>query len=275
MALELNQRQEWIRTRRQKRKGAKIARLRRQFLRYVVLVAICSAALYTLGHMRWTLSNLESDVTIRGNQVASDEQIRSSISDYLEKPIYAMDPRKMAGRICQLPVIKYAFVRRYALPHPRLVVEVLEEFPWATFYTNPDEDPSQVIAQSGKMIPVKDFPHIERPELKIYGPNNMKLTARDINQWASWVAFIQDQTKQPVQSVDLRQPFDVRVQDGDLTLKLGTPDAGLMRRLARLASIMTAVEPLRDKLDYVDLGLDNNIPLRMAKKGDSTKHLVN
>jgi cell division septal protein FtsQ len=186
-----------------------------------------------------------------------------------------MDPKKLESRISTLRAIKYAFVRRYVFPHPKLVIEVLEEYPWATLYNDPEGEPTAIIAQSGRLIPIKDFPDIQRPELKVYGPANLKLNNTEVSQWASWVAYIGILTKMPVESVDIRQPNDVRVVDGDLLLKLGTPDTTLVRRLGRLASVMTAIEPLRGKLEYVDLALDNNIPLKVAKKGDLPKGMIN
>jgi cell division septal protein FtsQ len=275
MAVQLDQRQEWIRTRRQKRKGAKLARLRRQFFRYIILLALLGGGYYGFLHVPWTIADADKDIVVRGNLVASTDQIKSVIADYLDKPIYEMDPKKMESRISTLRAVKYSFVRRYVLPRPKLVIEVLEEYPWATYYKDPEGAPEAIIAQSGRLIPVADFPNIEQPPLKIYGPPNLKLTSTDIDQWASWVAYIGSLTKMPVESVDLRQPNDVRVVDGDLLLKLGTPDTTLGRRLGRLASVMTAIEPLRGKLEYVDLALDNNIPLKVAKKTDLPKRAIN
>ena len=57
-------------------------------------------------------------------------------------------------------------------------------------------------------------------------------------------------------------------------LKLGTPDSTLTRRLGRFSSVMAAIEPLRSKLEYVDLGLDNNIPLKVAKKAGDLKRSI-
>jgi hypothetical protein len=48
-------------------------------------------------------------------------------------------------------------------------------------------------------------------------------------------------------------------------LKLGTPDTSLTRRLGRLTSVVAAVDPMKTKLEYIDLGLDNNIPMKLAK----------
>jgi len=59
----------------------------------------------------------------------------------------------------------------------------------------------------------------------------------------------------------------VVVQDADLRLKLGMPDTTLTRRLGRIASILPTYETMKDKvvIDYVDLALDNSIPLKIGK----------
>jgi cell division septal protein FtsQ len=203
---------------------------------------------------------------VRGNEVASTAQIDAAMGKLTDRQLFEIDPRQLERRVESLKVVKYAFVRRYTLPHPQVIVEVLEEFPWATFSTDPDGPPEAVISQSGKMIPIKDFPTIKQPSLTIFGTRDLKLNSKSVGQWAQWVAFIAAQTGQPVDCVDLRHPYDIRVQDGDLYLKLGAADGTLVRRLGRLTSILSAIQPLKSRLEYVDLGLDNNIPLKLAKK---------
>ncbi len=271
MAARPTDRQEWIRSRRQKRKGAKAARLRRQFMRYILLVILLWGSVFIFQHTRWTLASAKTDIVIHGNAMASNSQIRAKVASFMHTPIYKIEPKSVEKKVSELAAVRYAFVRRYALPKPKLVIEVLEEYPWATFATSPDEEPIAVIAQSGRMIPIKEFPTVQQPELKIYGMPNCQFNSGEVSQWASWVAYIKAQTKETVSFVDMRKPFDVTVQDGDLLLKLGTPDTTLTRRLGRLSSVMAAIEPLRSKLEYVDLGLDNNIPLKVARKAGDPK----
>jgi cell division septal protein FtsQ len=271
MAPHLTQRQEWIRSRRQRRKGAKSARLRRQFLRYILLASLLWGGLFVFQTMQWTISKPETDIVIHGNIVTTDKQIRDKLTSFLDSPIYKIEPAAVEKRVAELQAVKYAFVRRYALPRPKIVVEVLEEFPWATFSTDPDGDPEAVISESGRLIPIKDFPTVQQPVLKIYGSKTCRFKASDVSQWAHWIAFIQAQTHQTIEYIDMRKPLDVVIQDGDLCLKLGAPDTTLTRRLGRLASVMSALEPLRGRLEYVDLGLDNNIPLKVASKKTNEK----
>jgi len=264
--LEANQRREWMRSRRKMRKAARRARLRRQALRYMFLcgLLVCGAACFT--HLPWSLNNEKTQIEVKGNYVASREQVLSLLSSVIDVPIYRIDPKQLERQLTSLKAVRYAFVRRYALPNPRIVVEILEEYPWASFSCDPKQPPQSVIAQSGRFIPVSEFPNVVKPKMVIYGPANLKLTAREVTQWASWANYISEQTGRPVSSIDLRQPFDVHVQNGDLHLKLGMPDATLTRRLGRLVSILPTVETMKDRVEYIDLGLDNSIPLKISKK---------
>lgn len=264
--LEADQRREWMKSRRKMRKAARQARSRRQTLRYMLLCAllVCGGACFT--HLPWCLSNEQTQIIVHGNSVATREQVSKLLTSALDVPIYRLDPKQLEHQLGSLKAVRYAFVRRYALPHPRLVVEILEEYPWASFTSDPKLPPQYVIAQSGRFIPVKDFPNVVQPKMVIYGQPTLKLTSREVTQWASWANYIAEQTGRPVDSIDLRQPFDVRVADGDLNIKLGMPDTTLTRRLGRLVSILPTVESVKDRLEFIDLGLDNSIPLKVSKK---------
>jgi hypothetical protein len=264
--VQAEQRKEWMKSRRNRRKQARRARLNRQVFRYVVLLALLYGGCAGLAKLPWQTRDLQGDVVVHGGNVVSADQVKTALGDIKDKRVFQLDPRKLEKRVESLKAVKYAFVRRYTIPKPTIVVEILEEFPWASFSTSPDLPPQAVIAQTGRLIPIKDFPRIAKPDLVVYGPPAMKINGKSVSNWASIIAFITAQTGQPVQFVDLRRPFDICVQNGDLFLKLGAADATLKRRLGRLSSILTAIEPLKTRLEFVDLSLDNNIPLKIAKK---------
>lgn len=264
--MEASQRRDWMKSRRKMRKAARAARLRRQTVRFFLLCGLmfCGAACFT--HVPWSIHNTRTQVVLHGNAVASKEQVLKLLGEAVDVPIYRLDPKKLEKNLASLKAVRYAFVRRYALPQPKLVVEILEEYPWACYSTDPKLPPVAVIAQSGRFIPIKEFPAVVKPHMVIYANPNLRLTSREVTQWASWGAYITAQTGRPIDSIDMRQPFDVRIQNGDLALKLGMPDTTLTRRLGRLVSILPTVETFKDKLLYIDLGLDNSIPLKISKK---------
>jgi cell division septal protein FtsQ len=265
MIMEADQRREWMKSRRKQRKATRRARSRRQTLRYVLLFGMLIAAAACFTHLPWALHNEKTEVIVHGNSVATKDQVLKLVKNAVNVPIYRIDPKKLENQIASLKAVRHAFVRRYALPKPHLVVEILEEYPWATYSPDPTKPAEAVIAQSGRFISIAEFPAVVRPHLVIYGRHSLKLTSREVAQWASWANYISSQTGRPVDYIDMRQPFDVKVANGDLTLKIGLPDATLTRRLGRLVSILPTVEPIKDKVEFIDLGLDNSIPLKISK----------
>ncbi len=263
--MQADRRRDWIKSRRKQRNLARTARLRRQFLRFMTLLGLLYLGGAAMVRLPWAIDNTESQLTVRGNYVTSRQQIAAKVENSVGKPLFKVNPRALEASIAQLPSVKHAFVRRYAFPQPHVLVEVLEEFPWATYVPEPGKLPEAVISQSGRVIPLKDFPGIMRPPLRVYGPAGLKMTAADVTQWASWSNYISQQTKMPVESINLTNSHDVIVENVALKLKLGSADTSLTRRLGRLSSVVAAVDPLKTNLEYIDLGLDNNIPMKLAK----------
>lgn len=265
MKQHLEKRQDWIRGRRNKRKQARQARLRRQILRYSLLLLLVGASVFGFLYLPWSISNLQDEVWIHGNTVVSDSQVRSALKSALYKPLYKLDPERLQKDICALPAVQRAFVRRYIFPHPQLKVEVLEEFPWATYSPTPASAPEGVIAQTGRYIPLSQFPKVVQPALRVCGDKGLKLNPNEIKQWDGWVRLIEEQTGQPVKLVDLQKPTAVQAFSGGYELHLGVVDSTLQRRIGRLSSVMTVIATLKEPLEYIDLSLDSNIPLKVGK----------
>jgi len=261
----LQKRQDWIRGRREKRKLARQARTRRQVLRYTLLLVLSGVAICGFTHLRWTVRNLSNDVKIHGNEVVSELQVKKAVCPALDQPLYTVDPRKLEANLCALPAVHRAFVHRYILPRPQLKVEVMEEFPWATYAPTPESAPVGVISQTGRYIPLNLFPKVVQPALRVSGEKSLKLTANDIAQWDQWVRLIEAQTGQPVALVDMTKPSAVQAYSGGYELHLGAVDSTLQRRLGRLSSVMPVIASLKEPLKFIDLSLDSNIPLKVDK----------
>src|SRR5262249_26495840 len=145
---------------------------------------------------------------------------------------------------------KYAFVRRYLLPRPLVRIEVLEEFPWASYSTKPDGPIEGVIAESGRMISLSEFPKVFQPPLHLCIQPSTKLNPAQIADWDKWVRLIGAQTDHTVTMVDLRNQNAVMAYCGDMELHLGAADSTIGRRIGRLASIHSVIDTLQDKLQY-------------------------
>jgi cell division septal protein FtsQ len=216
---------------------------------------------------------------VQGNKVVTDAQIKASLKTASKVPLCQLNPRELEDRIGKLSMVKHAFVRRYCLPSPKLIVEIMEEFPWATYTTKEDIDPKWVIAESGRVISIAEFPSVIQPPLKILAQAHFHLTSTQVSQWANWLAYIEKESGKQVEIIDIREPQDIKVISKDFCLKLGKADSSLTRRLYRLGSVLAAIKPSSNKLEYINLSLDNNIPLKLAKENSSKpiakNHLVN
>lgn len=270
MMFHVRQRQDWIRGRRERRNLARTARLRRQIFRYFVLLLLLVTGACSMQYMPWSLPLNRSEIIVCGNQVVTSEQVLEVLAQTSGQPIYRLNPQALENQVRQLENVRYAFVHRYLFPRPHLVVDVLEEFPWASLCSAPDMPPEAVIAQSGRVIPLSKFPSIIQPDLKVYAPSNLQLSEQQVAQWAEWSAFIAAQTGRNVSAIDLRTPGNLAIQDGDIYLKIGSADSSLTKRLGRLASLMPVLTDLPGELQYIDLSLDNNIPLKVAAKSQSS-----
>lgn len=265
MRQPLEKRENWIKGRREKRKQARQARVRRQVFRYALLAVMVCVGIGGFTQISWRLNDPLNQIEIHGNHVVSDEQIRQAIMPSISGPVFRMDPAELEKTLCKLPAVRYAFVRRYALPTPRVKVEVLEEFPWATYSVDPESPPVAVIAQTGRVIPIDEFPSVVKPPLRISGASALKMTAAQIAQWDAWVRLSEAQVGVPVKCVDLRQPAAITIACGDIELHVGQADSTLERRLKRLVSVVPVATTFSDKLRFIDLSLESNIPLKVDR----------
>jgi cell division septal protein FtsQ len=302
MSLPVEKRREWIKSRREQRKLTKYARLRRQFLRYFVLLAMLSLGVFAFYRMHCHLNENKNGLIIEGNFVASNKQISDVLKpEVTNTPLFLLNPNELENKIKELSAIKYAFVRRYVLPNPILKVAVLEEFPWATIYcseavcANAKCQPvvrlgagitagfpgtidlagvkaKWVVSESGRLIAIAEFPNVYQPALKIYTKNTgqFNLNQADIEQWANWLAYISKQMQCSIIALDMRESHNVKVETSKFIIVLGNPDSGLTRRLNRLPSVLEVLANQHRDPVYINLALNSNIPVKLAKKSDKS-----
>lgn len=292
MTLPVEKRRLWIKSRRQQRKLTRYARLRRQFFRYVLLLCVLSLGVFIFKRIQCHLYENQSGLEIKGNTVASNEQIFSVLRpQIINTPLFLLDPHELENKIQKLSAIKYAFIRRYVLPKPSLKIEVLEEFPWAAVYVLDNKHPLRidsasnsdsttqkhteekapfVVAESGRLISTSEFPHIFEPALRIYidDISHLHLSQSDIQQWTDRIAYISKQMQCPVTAIDMRERHNIKIETAKFNLVLGNTDSALTRRLNRLPSVLEVLANQHKDPVYINLALNNNIPVKLAKKTD-------
>ncbi len=248
-------------------------------LRYVVLTGLFALGVGALSYTPGYLPKNQSQIIVKGNIVVSDAQVKAVLKSASEIPLCRINPRELEDKVNKLSMVKHAFVRRYCLPTPKLIVEIMEEFPWASYTTNEDDAPKWVIAESGRVISIAEFPSVIQPPLKILAQPNFHLTSTQVSQWANWLAYIEKETGKEIDTVDFRQSQDIQVICDDFYIKLGSADSSLTKRLYRLASVLAATKPVNSKIEYINLAIDNNIPIKLAKENSARSigksHLVN
>ncbi len=265
MSLQVDRRTEWIRTRRQRRNQFRQARWRRWLIRYLALALILLAGAAGFAYLPWSLDFRDGACLLRGNHVVTGRQVAALLSVADGKPLYLIDPDSISQRLQSLPAVRFAFVRRHLLPRPHLVVEILEEYPWATFSLSPDTEAVAVISDTGRAIPLRVFPTFYRPSFTIFARPDLTLSAAQVERWSRHIAYIEQQTGKVLDYLDLRRPHEIEIGAGDLRLKIGSADQTLTKRLGRLAAVMPVVDRLQRRLDYINLSLDSNVPLKLGE----------
>ena len=107
----------------EKRKHARVARLNRQVFRYMVVLALLWGGTSAVLHLPWRLNASKADIVVRGNHVVTSQQVKTALGDVTGPQIFQLDPRKLE-RVEALQAVKYAFVRRYVIPKPTIVVHI-------------------------------------------------------------------------------------------------------------------------------------------------------
>src|SRR5438132_6158377 len=102
MILQVQRRQDFIRSRRERRKLAKKARTRRQVLRYFFLCLLLAGAASSFKYIAWSMSDADRDIEVRGNQVVGVQQVRDELSNCVGKPLWQLNPAALETRVKSL-----------------------------------------------------------------------------------------------------------------------------------------------------------------------------
>ena len=135
--LQADQRRTWMKSRRKMRKASRRARTRRQMLRFLLLMVLFFSGAACFTHLPWAMHGQEPQIEVKGNRVVTTAQVVKALKGSTDVAVYKLDPQVLQSRLTSLKAVRHAFVRRYALPHPRLIVEILEEYPWASYARGP------------------------------------------------------------------------------------------------------------------------------------------
>jgi cell division septal protein FtsQ len=253
-----------------------------------LLAQIIKSPLWQFSQPRFTLYNAH---------LIQPDQVAPWINDMVGKPIYAIDPQRLAQRIqSQLDIASLVVVRRQMFP-TRLEVTVQEKQPWAEIYaTNPAParsglfqiEQSEGLTETDK--PDRPLPRFKSiPPPKPYGlivPEGMIglnhyryrsglwgatalqkiiMTPQSVFSTAymhrlSDLAWQADHIQGlHLQSIDVRNPRRIMLNYEELPVVLGPMNATVSERLARLIALIPKINEYRDNMESVDLQWEEQV----------------
>jgi hypothetical protein len=112
----LDDREDRIRGRRNKRKLARVARTRREVLRYTFLCALMFVGVAGFVKVSWSVADPETDIKVSGNDVVTAKQVRKVLRGCLQRPIYSLNPKTSKRKfraclMCSMPLFVDIFSR--------------------------------------------------------------------------------------------------------------------------------------------------------------------
>lgn len=252
--------------RRKARRGEITIRRLYKLVRFLFILFLFYAAYRLSTAHYWYLSGdiyetpEKGQIEILGNSIVSNDRIIAEIKKYpLEKkPLYKINPEKIANRIEQLTPVKRAYVRRFWLP-ARLVVMVEEITPALTISPAEDTPAVAAFARTGEMIGREYLPLDTRcnaVRILSYGTKNDDYENWDtekINNLYNLAKTIEQYAQEKVLYIDLRIPHNAFAQTESAKIKLGEIDTSVYERIKAIHDILPAVKELKLKTKYIDL----------------------
>jgi cell division protein FtsQ len=209
----------------------------------------------------WVLKAPES-IEISGNQLLSDEAVRSLMALSYPQSMWKIQPSRIAGSLQKQPAIAHANVTRRLLP-PGLIVEVKERIPVAIAQARSenseetDEKTLRLIDASGVLIPMESYgsantssrnPKAKLPNLKVIG---MPEQYREL--WGQVYQTL-NRSSLKISEMDWRDPSNLILKTELGKVHLGTPNSLLpekIKLLLQMRQLPAEVNP--NQIEYIDL----------------------
>lgn len=252
--------------RRKARRGEIAVRRVYKFIRFLFLIFLfymvyrCAMTHYWYLPQDIYTKNTSKYIEILGNSIVSKEKILNEMKKFPlpNKPIYQINPDKIANEIEQLSPIKRAYIRRYWLP-PRLVVMIEEVTPAITIAPTENAPVVAAFAITGEPIGKEYLPlnkNIDVVKILSYGTKG-----DDYNNWTTEKIsdlykigkLLEQYTSERNQYIDLRNPHNAYAQMETVKLKLGEIDVSLFERIKSIHDILPEIKHRKLKVKYVDL----------------------
>lgn len=238
-----------------------------RFLTIIALMFLC----YKLIRMRqWYMSPHAFDsakspyLEILNNKIVPDYYIVAALrkNEVPKVPIYMFNTDEIRKTIMQLEPVENVYIRRFWFP-ARLQIIVQERVPVITIAPDENVEPIAFFTKGGKFIG-RDFLPLDKSIKTIrvltYGTKGDDYRYWDksrVEMLEKVAKTVKSVSKEPLKYIDLRNPKDVYLQIGDLSVRLGELDDSCFDRIVRLPSIMPQIQTLDKKIKYIDLRWKN------------------
>ena len=255
-----------VRKKRKLRKGRKRQSIFRKFFRFIMTIVLLCGFVYISKMPQWYLPKdsfkkvAGTSVEIINNSIVKPQMIFALLknTEVPNVPIYMAKTEHIRKEIKKLPPVKEVYIRRYAFP-ARLQIILKERVPVITISPDLKDQPVAAFSEDG-VIMKKEFLPLDKNIKTILvlsygnkGDDYTKWNAAKIHQIEEMVNYIETYSKEKVEYVDMRNPFDVYVKIKTVNIRLGRLDESLYKRIERLPSILPQVKLVDSKVKYLDL----------------------
>lgn len=255
-----------VRKKRKLRKGRKRQSIFRKFFRFIMTIVLLCGFVYISKMPQWYLPKdsfkkvAGTSVEIINNSIVKPQMIFALLknTEVPNVPIYMAKTEHIRKEIKKLPPVKDVYIRRYAFP-ARLQIILKERVPVITISPDLKVQPVAAFSEDG-VIMKKEFLPLDKNIKTILvlsygnkGDDYTKWNAAKIHQIEEMVNYIETYSKEKVEYVDMRNPFDIYVKIKTVNIRLGRLDESLYKRIERLPSILPQVKLVDSKVKYLDL----------------------
>ena len=255
-----------VRKSRKVRKGRRKQTVFRKSFRFFMTIFLIFALVYVSKMPQWYLSKNayttanNNTIIIENNRIVKPYRILAFLKLHKvpDKPIYMMKTADIERDIKKLPPIEDVYIRRYAFP-ARLQIIIKERVPIISIAPSENVPPVAAFAKDGTLIGHEFMPL--SPDIKTIkvlsygnkGDDYQKWDVNKINEIAKIARYVSLYSKEQVEYIDMRNPYDVYVKIKTVNIRLGKLDAGVYDRIKRIPSILPQVKLTDAKIKYLDL----------------------
>ena len=246
------------------RKGRRKQNVFRKSFRFFMTIFLIFALVYVSKMPQWYLDKKayttvnNNTINIENNRIVKPYRILAFLKLHKvpDKPIYMMKTADIERDIKKLPPVKDVYIRRYAFP-ARLQIIIKERVPAISIVPDEKSAPIAAYAKDGTLIGHEFMPiPVGMKTIKVIASNATSYAKWDINKIkeVEMIAeYVTTYSKEPIEYIDMRNPYDIYVKIPTVNIRLGKIDSGIYDRIKRLPSILPEVKLMTAKVKYVDL----------------------